>query len=367
MGKQIDVLGGISSSASHRKRARELRKLAILELSRRGKGDDGKAIDLLGSMISSSQLKPDERGRLLVTRAHLLDRAGRWCEARTDFKEAIKLLPGNSNDLRKRLIELMPSSGNNKNVALIIGIGEYRFQSKLDNPENDAKDVAELFAGAGYEIIGYPEVHFTKKALDCVIREFAVAAKGAKKAVVWFAGHGYKFESKKESHQLLLPIEYPIDALNRDAAVSLESLTASLKNTGAELTVLFIDACRNLPTPGAGKRDVDLSTKVRNSVRSLVAVPADEKIHYTILSASTGQRAADRPNKGDGKELLNSPFAAAFLETYGQNANVSLGDLFVSLREKTKAATGNGQEPSVRQPESSDIELPYKLNLAPEG
>ena len=76
-------------------------------------------------------------------------------------------------------------------LALVIGNSAYQSAPPLTNPGNDAKAVAELLIGAGFDVV--PAADLTQGEMRRTIGDFAarVAAKGQDTiVVVYYAGHG---------------------------------------------------------------------------------------------------------------------------------------------------------------------------------
>src|SRR5215510_606868 len=75
-----------------------------------------------------------------------------------------------------------------KRVALVIGNSAYQNAGLLDNPKNDATDIAAALKKLGFEVIAGFDLE--KAGMDRKIREFVEGVQGANTAVFFFAGHG---------------------------------------------------------------------------------------------------------------------------------------------------------------------------------
>lgn len=63
-----------------------------------------------------------------------------------------------------------------KRVALVIGNSAYQYTPKLDNPKNDASDIAAALKRYGFEVIeGFD---LDKRGFDRKVLDFAAALKG---------------------------------------------------------------------------------------------------------------------------------------------------------------------------------------------
>src|SRR6478609_7847364 len=85
------------------------------------------------------------------------------------------------------LMLLVPSVAQaEKRVALVIGNSAYQYSPKLDNPKNDATDVAAALRKSGFEVIAAFDLD--KPAFDRKVRDFATALDGAEAGVFFYAG-----------------------------------------------------------------------------------------------------------------------------------------------------------------------------------
>jgi uncharacterized caspase-like protein len=75
-----------------------------------------------------------------------------------------------------------------KRVALVIGNADYKNTPKLDNPGNDATDMAAVLRQPGFQVIEGRDLD--KSGMDRKIRDFAEALAGAQAALFFHAGHG---------------------------------------------------------------------------------------------------------------------------------------------------------------------------------
>src|SRR6266705_4819089 len=76
----------------------------------------------------------------------------------------------------------------NQRVALVIGNSAYQHTARLDNPKNDATDIAAVLKQLGFQVIeGFD---LDKVAFDRKVRDFSVALRTAEAGVFFYAGHG---------------------------------------------------------------------------------------------------------------------------------------------------------------------------------
>ncbi len=78
-----------------------------------------------------------------------------------------------------------------RRVALVIGNAAYLGQKTLNNPGNDAKDVAAMLGRLGFNAGKVtPQINLGRKAMNSVVQDFLANAEGADLAVVYYSGHG---------------------------------------------------------------------------------------------------------------------------------------------------------------------------------
>ena len=86
-------------------------------------------------------------------------------------------------------------------VALVIGNSAYQHTPRLDNPKNDAADMAAALRKLGFQVIeGFD---LDKAAFDAMVRDFGTALKAAEVGLFFYAGHGMQVSG----HNYLVPVD----------------------------------------------------------------------------------------------------------------------------------------------------------------
>src|SRR5262249_29945171 len=75
-----------------------------------------------------------------------------------------------------------------KRVALVIGNSAYQHTPRLENPKNDATDMAAVLKQLGFEVIDGFDLD--KVAFERKVRDFSVALRTAEVGLFFYAGHG---------------------------------------------------------------------------------------------------------------------------------------------------------------------------------
>lgn len=143
-----------------------------------------------------------------------------------------------------------------RRVALVIGNDGYRNIPHLDNPRSDARLVADALRRQGFELVGGEALlDLNKAGLDQALESFGnrLSQSPGAAAVFYYAGHGLQVDS----HNYLLPVDANPDKPSdlRRQTVTADDVVQEMKDAGASLNVVILDACRNNPFGGRGLRD----------------------------------------------------------------------------------------------------------------
>ena len=130
-----------------------------------------------------------------------------------------------------------------RRVALVIGNSAYQRVAKLPNPVNDARAVAALLRGAGFDVV---ESRFDLDAasLRRAMGDFTDIANDADVAVVYYAGHGIEVDG----NNYLIPVDAVLarDVDVEDETVSVDRVMKAL-DPAKRLRLVILDACRDNP------------------------------------------------------------------------------------------------------------------------
>jgi hypothetical protein len=216
-----------------------------------------------------------------------------------------------------------------KRVALVIGNSEYKETPRLENPRNDAADIAAQLKKLNFTVLEGRDLD--KAAMDRLIRDFAEALSGAQVGLFFYAGHGLQVGGQN----YLVPVDAK---LSTASAIDFEMVRLDLVHRTMEreasTNILMMDACRDNPLSRNLARA--LGTRSAGIGKGLAVVESGEG---TLISFSTqpGNVALD----GAGR---NSPYAAAILKhiaTPGED----LPTILINVRNDVMQETGRRQVP----------------------
>lgn len=189
------------------------------------------------------------------------------------------------------LTALSTTPASAKRLALIIGNDSYANVTKLQKARNDAIAIDETLREIGFETSLYKDVD--RREMNRALAEFTSKIEKEDEVLFFFSGHGIAVRGEN----YLLPTDVPAVTAGQESFVTREAfaedeIIASIKEQGARVSILILDACRNNPFPKRGTRSLGRSVGLGRTN----APPAGTFIMY---SAGVGQEALDRLSDED--------------------------------------------------------------------
>ncbi|GBU28681.1 hypothetical protein R84B8_02241 [Treponema sp. R8-4-B8] len=210
--------------------------------------------------------------------------------------------------------------------ALVIGNGAYTNITKLNNPVNDANDIAAALQGLGFTVEKVLNGNLSQ--MENGIVNLKKKLKGSKNSYGFFFYAGHGVQSNGENY--LIPVDANIqsESFLRRQAISVQEMLDELNEAGNELNVVVLDACRDNPFPW--KRSGSRGLQVVNNQ------PADSIIVY---ATSAGSTASD----GVGRNGLFTGHLLERLKTPG----IEVAEVFRLTMGDVVRASGSQQRPAV--------------------
>jgi hypothetical protein len=215
-----------------------------------------------------------------------------------------------------------------KRFALVVGNSGYQNITRLDNPKNDAKLMAETLGGLGFVLIGGgAQLDLDKSALDNAVQNFGRQIQGADVALFYYAGHGVQVSGSN----YLVPVNAnPTREADVDfQMVDINLVLRQMQGSGTRLNLVILDACRNNPFGARGLRASDGGL-------AQMRAPEGTLISYATQPGSVAQDGADG----------NSPYTKALAATVRQ-AGLDIFQTFNQVGLAVKRATAGAQQPWV--------------------
>ena len=204
-------------------------------------------------------------------------------------------------------------------TALIIGNAGYSY-ARLENPVNDARDMADALRGAGFEVILKTDAN--QGAMKDAIRSFgsALKTKGGV-GLLFFSGHGV--QANGENYILPLGERPDSETALRDGAVTAAEAVDAMSAARNALNIVILDACRDNPLGGG-------------ATRGLSRVDSSSNL-FVSFATSPGEVALD----GSGR---NSPYTK-HLKGAIAAPDLTIEDTFKRTLKGVYQETGGKQQP----------------------
>jgi uncharacterized protein len=212
-------------------------------------------------------------------------------------------------------------------LALVFGNAKYDAVPALDNPSNDAADLARALRGVGFEVIEQRDA--TREVMARAVHDFSERLRGADVALFFYAGHGLQMNGEN----YLLPVDAKIDSAAdvRFNTINLSDIQQEMEG-GGRANVIILDACRNNPFAeklARGGRGI--------TTRGLGRVDASGEGSLIVYSTQPNNVALD----GSGR---NSPFTAALLK-HVATPGLEVRQMISRVRGDVLEATDRRQTP----------------------
>jgi len=215
-----------------------------------------------------------------------------------------------------------------KRVALVIGNSAYVNVSRLANPANDARLIAESLRSVGFTLVGGgAQLDLDRPGFDQAIQRFGQELQGADVGLFYYAGHGVQVRGSN----YLVPISAN---LTREADVDFQVIDVNLvlrqmEGAGTRLNLVILDACRNNPFSGRG---------LRAAGGGLAQMQAPEG---TLISYATEPGSVAQDGTGG-----DSPYSKALAQII-RRPGLGIFDAFNEVGLAVKQSTGGTQQPWV--------------------
>ena len=210
-------------------------------------------------------------------------------------------------------------------LALIIGNADYQKVPSLDNPVNDAKDMAAELKKLGFVV--RLETNASKRTMTNAVRQFGQQLHNGDVGLFYYSGHGMQFNRRN----YLVPPEANIQT---GADIEFEGLDASFVLAQMEqanrrgVNLMILDACRDNP----------YKTNVKSLKKGLA------KMQSPMGSLIAYATAPDLASYGDSN-TRNSIYTQYLLEALRQKAHLSILDMLTEVTAQVTKRTKNKQIP----------------------
>jgi hypothetical protein len=181
-------------------------------------------------------------------------------------------------------------------AALVIGNADYAETGHfgdLATTTQDAREMERLMKAAGTFDRVVVRENVTRLEMEDTLAQFAGGLKKGDEAVFYFAGHGVEYERKV--YLMGTNAEFRLKAKLAEEAVSEETVSQTLAATGAKISVLLLDCCRQKP----GSDWLASESKSRGAAGPAYATPQPPPNVIVGYATSAGRLANDSLNAQD--------------------------------------------------------------------
>jgi tetratricopeptide (TPR) repeat protein len=195
--------------------------------------------------------------------------------------------------------------------ALLVGVSKYETPqiASLKYPSADAEAIKDALVDpkigglAPNQVKLLADSEATRDNILGSVESFLKPnVKAGDQVIVFIAGHGVAKGVGAQAKSFLLPTD--VKGLTTQAlessAVDLRELSAKLGELPASQYVLFVDACREDPTPGRAVKGNVMSDVLSRGVHVIPADTTRAVLSATFFACSVGERAFEDPNLKHG-------------------------------------------------------------------
>ena len=221
--------------------------------------------------------------------------------------------------------------------ALVIGNGDYRGASKLNNPANDAVAVAAALEKLNFNVTRKIDAELT--TMEDAVASFRKSLTKDSVALFFYAGHGLQVKGEN----FLLPVDAEVkeESQVRRKCFPVDELLGELEASSAALKVVILDSCRDNPLTRSFNRSAG------EGLASIANIPDGTIIAF---STSPGKAALDAAPGVRG----NSPYTAQLVAALDRRPAGGL-EITRALKDASKAVKQlTGQVPWMNQDATID-------------
>jgi tetratricopeptide (TPR) repeat protein len=257
-----------------------------------------------------------------------------------------------------------------KTWAVLVGVSQYQSSGilSLKSPSKDATGIRDALVDpklgripARQILLLTDEDATREKILGSVDNFLRPNLQPGDKVVFFLAGHGVAKGAGLTAKSYFLPTDTRglTTAAFDSSAVPLRVLADNLGMLPASQFVIFVDACREDPTPGRGSMENNLSDVMS---RGITVIPKDENAESaTFFACSNGQRAFEDEKFGHGV------FTNAILEGLKQGAVAQKPDGAVNMGRLSSYVKANVGQWAKEKSATGDFEVVQTPELVAAG
>jgi formylglycine-generating enzyme required for sulfatase activity len=224
-----------------------------------------------------------------------------------------------------------------KRTALVIGNSDYsnHLFPSLENPVNDAKDLAVVLRKLGFEVIELLDAN--RQQMNRAIRSFRdklLINQGV--GLFYYSGHGVDYAGKNHLIPLGNKIEVSYDVDETAETIAVSYVLNEMQKAGNHMNFLVLDACRKA-------RKIKVSNKP-DGLKGMKAIPEGLKVPDLVHGFLIAYAAAPGKAALSGVGERNSPYVKHLMK-FIQEPNLSVEAMFKKVGAAVIRETTMQQEP----------------------
>ena len=208
-----------------------------------------------------------------------------------------------------------------RRTALVIGNADYQ-SSPLENPVNDARDMAEIIRELGFSVT--LKLNCGLQDMTEAIRQFGNELVRGGVGLFYYAGHGMQVGGRN----YLIPVDADIRDEDEVRFFSMDAglVLSKMESAGNQTNIVILDACRDNP--------FTRSFRTENRGLAMVEAPRGSLVIYATAPGSVAAEGRGR----------NGVFTGALLR-HIKTPGIEVEAMLKKVRSDVLAATGNEQTP----------------------
>lgn len=297
----------------------------------KGKAEVQKSVaeDKERKKVEQSQLASiqEERKRLNEDRAKLAARKREQLKAEEEIKrlaEQRKWLEAEKARLGKPHAEqLLPATAPMQKTALVVGNSSYRHMQRLQNPANDAQDIAGVLSRLGFKVTVLLDADM--RQMNEAVQNFGKELRRGGLGLFYYAGHGMQL--KGDNYLIAIDSNIQSEADIQYSGLNAGHVLAKMDEAKSNPNIVILDACRNNPYARS------FSRSAQGGLAKMDA-PTGTLIAYATSPGGTAD---------DGKSR-NGLYTKHLLANMG-TPGITVEDIFMLVRQGVARDSGKKQIP----------------------
>ena len=223
-------------------------------------------------------------------------------------------------------------------IALVIGNSQYQHVATLQNPVNDARDMAATLRDLNFEVTLLRDA--SKLKMEQTVAAFIQSLGDGDTGLFYYAGHGVQIEGDN----YLVPIEtlHGSEAAIKSQSFNISQLLSNMGHSHAQRNIIILDACRDNPFSGESslypeEKARALKKKGHSEIKSGLSKLNAPPNTLIAFATAPGQVALDGV---DG----NSPYSQQLMR-FMKKSGLPIEHMFRQVRAEVMILTDGEQIP----------------------